>query len=313
MVFVLAASLFFAGAGCHEQQTGGNPGTHLDLPADIDSNLVANAQLIWQDNATSGARLYQNDDNRICVFEEHRYHLADGSLVISERVNWTFISGTEGNHSQLEAEAYRIDDQGRAASIWTIAEEADKGELWNWDYRTVEYGCCDAIPLYRLHRLTDGKNYLTYDMAYDNFEFKRQPGDREWERRQVASRCYFSGPESWPVKDPMPLGVVYFATEDSILHTLLVVSRDSVMYNDFYYWPYDIAVVSIDSAFALARKFPDSCRVSLNDLTAPARAIEFAAILGSFGSGPVLVVPIEGDDFLIERPRFRDFEIIRVN
>lgn len=301
-VVVLWLFLAVIQVGCGQSDSPHANRTMTDSHQYCDSINISDAGLVWSDSTSSRLDLYnfESESRRIFQITEQRYHRMSDSIVIREKVSW--IEGAEeDNHSWLESEAIYLDEADHARSIWKISEKADRGEEWFGCYRTTEDGCCDRTSLYRLHRMTDGKMLFAYNFGvssgYDRF---------------AGVLC--DVPEALQTADDsLPMAIVYYGDRSSLLHSLKIRMQMESSLTEYYYWPDAISIVKTDSILQRARAHPDSVRCTLADPAQTPSASYNSLVIGTYGIAPVFVVPMKGDDFLLQRTKFADCEIIRIN
>ncbi|MBK7140665.1 MAG: hypothetical protein IPH75_01135 [bacterium] len=288
--------------GCGQSES---PHANRTTPAShqyCDSINIADAELVWSDSSSSRLDLYnfESEGRRIFQITEQRYHRVSDSMLIRERVSW--IEGAEeDNHSWLTAEAMTLDMVSSISKLWTISEKADRGEEWFGFYRTTEDGCCDRTSLYRLHRLIDGKMLFAYNFG--------MTGGHD---RFAAVLCDVPE-ELQSADDTLPMAIVYYANDSNLLHSIKIRMQKESALTEYYYWPDAISLVKTDSILQRVRAHPDSVRCTLADPAQTPPNSHYSLVIGTYGEAPVFVVPIRDDDFLLQKTKFEDCEIIRTN
>jgi hypothetical protein len=276
-----------------------------------DSEIIAGSKLIWQDSAVSQIRKYNYNGNAVLTVTEQRYH-GFSDTVIREKTSFMYI-GAEDNRSRLTAEAIRASGRNSAKILWSFTEEADRGEEWSGFYRTTEDGCCATAPLYRLHRWSDGELILVHNFELEEFSVSTTSLRSREDTRYVGVLCDIPDDLLRQPDDSLLLAVVFYASQDSLLHAITIRVADTSVFSRHYYWPDTVFVAKTDSILESVRLYPDSFRVALNNPMVEPVGADQSIVIGASRDGHVIVIPIKDDDFYLENPRFTDYELIRMN
>lgn len=281
----------------------------------FDSTEVLRTRVLWQDGSGNSITEVKKGKSEYLVTVRtriHRENLNESSssmLVITETVEE--IEGSyEDNLSELHARAILFDTSGRGKQIWEFAEEADEGTLteerWALPYYvTTEFGCCDARAMFKAHSLKTGETVMRY---HSNL---REIGSH---RFACFSKEYLASQQS--EYDSLFVGVLYYASEDSVLHALQVraTSFDFIAsyVGDTYYWPW--TVEGADSTWSeqlcrTAARFPTG--VVIGSVAGNRFESENIVARVSF-DGPIIVIPIKDDDFVLEQTKVNGFELVRL-
>ena len=298
--------------GCKQADSKSDQELDYGLYVLPDSAVLDDAILLWQDSTISRIKKFESNNTSVWTVTERRYHWMSDTL-IRERVDLMYISGAEDNRSRLTAEAVLTSSQNTSEALWNFSEIADRGEEWSGFYRTTEDGCCGTAPLYRLHRWSDGKQIMVHNFGVEEFNLSA-PSMRSWkDRRFVGVLCDIPDDQLGVPEDSLLLAKVYYASLDSLLQSVNIRVTDRSVFSRHYYWPDTVYVSDLDNILETVRSHPDSFRVTLNNpLVKPAGADQ-SIVIGTFQDGHVIVIPIKNDELLLERTRFSDYEIIRIN
>ncbi len=279
-------------------------------------------KVIWRDSAYSDYVALRNghsDNDYVLVQRNHSYITVPYPFPRSNRRDVVVISQTsewvygpwEGNGPWLEAKATYIDSSGIRKSLWAMSEDADVGQMDRDFYSTIHFG--DGSPdLKRLYRLRDGA-FLTY-CADSLVAYSVQDGK--------SSITYFvstlgfgaAGPGAFGA-DSLAMSNVCILSADSCLHVIRL--RAKSLSDQERQWKCGnghcrVSVVNADTAVAEANRHTSGWFVTssnqTNSLSRRNRAIKVEYDCDT----PVFIIPVRGDNFVLERTDFPGYEIVRV-
>lgn len=281
----------------------------------FDSAEVLSTRVLWQDGSGNSITEIMKGKYeylvtvRTRVHRENLHESTNGLLIIIERVEE--IEGSyEDNLSELHAVALLFDSSGSRKQLWEFAEEADEGKLtedrWTLPYYvTAEFGCCDARALYKAHSLKTGETVMRY---HSNL---REIGSH---RFACFSKEDVSGQQS--EYDSLFVGILYYANEDSVLHALKIRASSFEIVEsiggDTYYWPWTVDRADSTLSEQLCRtleRFPTGVIIS----SAAKSQFEAENVVAQVSyDGPILIIPIRDDDFVLEQTKVNGFELTRL-
>lgn len=279
----------------------------------FDSTEVLDTKVLWQDGGGNSITKVNKGKTeylvtvRTRIHHENLYQTFNGMLVITETIE-EIVGPWEGNKSELHARAVLFDTKGNGKQLWELTEEADAGTLsedgWSQFYTTTENGCCDARPLHTSHSLNTGEMVMQY---HSNLICAKQ-----------ISFCFSKAVISDPDYryDSLFVGILYMTNDDSVLHALKVRASSfdilEPMGSETYYWPWTVELTDSAGANRLCRTLECSpTGVVISSVTGNRFESENIAAQVSF-DGPIIIIPIRDDDFVLEQTEVNGFELIRL-
>ncbi len=290
---------------------------------------TAATQLMWQDSFFSRYTVLREAQ----VLENHTY--LDGGFVFGagggRRIISQHIERVTGPWEipevLLEANAILVSENGSTSNLWSIAESADEGRVLGWDdlYETTAYGCCEVCNVVRLHSLKTGRVVLTYthnllrwtvdDPDNNPKSLPRYIGSIEpWHDDTTKAADSMVVASIRRASDSMTIALISYASEDSCLHTLALRARTDSAYR------YSrgglshcfIKMEDLDSALAMASLRQGTWFVT--STVGPRKTSDMKrCVMVSFDQRePVFIIPLLGDDFLVDTADAGEYEFVRI-
>lgn len=290
---------------------------------------TAATHLMWQDSSFSRYTVLREAQ----VLENHTYldggfvfGSGGGRRIISQHIEW--VTGPwEIPDVLLEASAILISENGSTSELWSIVEAADEGKVLGWDdlYETTTYGCCEICTVIRLHSLKTGKVVLTYthnliglnvDDPTDNQNtLSRFIGSIEpWHATMNFSADSTIVASISSASDSMTIALISYASEDSCLHTLALRARTDAAYRHSGggLRHCNVKIQDLDTALANASLRPGTWFFTSTVGPQKNSDIKKCVMVSFEQHEPVFIIPLQGDDFLVNTTTSGDYEFVRV-
>ena len=242
-----------------------------------DTTRTDSFRIGWRDSAMVGCRIVKSSDGRYSIVYQNQEYLQTllgysesgpgGDLIISQQIEEIYEPGVEWSMPWLTAKATLVDTSGQTRALWSISEEANRGEEFRGFYHTIREGCCTTIAVDRLHSLRDGRLIMSY--VHDLVTYVPTTGIY-WkisdERFIGALDWYSLGGYKRP-DDSLLHASVSYSSRDSCLHTFIVRAKsDSVReaLDDVNGQTY-VSLMNTDSAVIEASRHPSDWFVTTQD------------------------------------------------
>lgn len=143
-------------------------------------------------------------------------------VLISQRIESKFISGTEGADSTIDVIAWVAGKEKYDTKLWVINVSADAGGKWYDFYRTVKYGCCGAEDSYDAFDFKTGKHVFSYTSDPVFVNIPNTPIKRDI---SYISSNAFSG-FKYSDQYPRGVGVLTISTDGIVIDQVIFESDD---------------------------------------------------------------------------------------